>query len=166
MLICALAGGGPPPPPTFVTLMTRVPLKPPALAVIVVFPTATPVTTPVDEPTVAIAKFDDAHAMVALTVVPAELRAAADSATDAPTATDVALPLIETLAMVWLVVLPVLPLGDVGELLPPPPPQAVSARAIAQVNALARWARRVGCERLIVIIRTTRLQAETSPVLW
>jgi hypothetical protein len=100
MVICALAGGGAPPPPGFVTLMTRVPLKPPALAVIVVLPTATPVTTPVDEPTVAIAKFDDAHAMVVLTVVPAELRAAADSATDAPTATDVALPLIETLATV------------------------------------------------------------------
>jgi hypothetical protein len=114
--------------------MTRVPEKPPALAVIVALPTATPVTVPVDAPTEATAVLDEVHAIVALTAVPDEFRAAAESVTEAPTATDVVLPEIETLAMVWLVVPVVLPPGDVGLLLPPPP-QAVMLRLSETVNA-------------------------------
>lgn len=135
MSTCALAGGGPPPPPALITVMTREPEKPPALAVIVALPTATPVTVP-DPSTVAADVFDDAQVNVPLTAVPAELRAVAESETVDPTVTVVVLPEIETLAIVVLPV--VLPPGDVGLLLPPPPPpHAIAARASEQVRVRA-----------------------------
>ena len=116
---------------------------------IVALPTATPVTTPVDAPTVATALLFDDQANVAPTAVPNALRAAALSCTEAPTATDVVFPLIETLAMVCEPVF-VLP-GEVGESPPPPPQATIAIASVEEVNARARRADRAGKLRRVGI---------------
>ena len=68
MLFRSLAGGG----TAAVTVMARVLLIPPAVAVIVALPMATPVTRPVAAPTVATALLLDDQPKVADTAVPAE----------------------------------------------------------------------------------------------
>lgn len=102
LIVADVAGGGG--VPGAETVITRVPLTPPAEAEIVATPAATPVTTPVLLPTVAIAVFDDDHEIVDETTVPAEFSAEALRVMLDPTATDVAFPVIDTLATVWFCV--------------------------------------------------------------
>jgi hypothetical protein len=100
MLIVATSGGGPPPPPLFSTLITRVPLIPLAVAVMVALPTATPVTVPVELPTEATEGLFDDQANVAETGWPLELDAMADNVTLDPTVTEVVFPVMDTDATV------------------------------------------------------------------
>jgi hypothetical protein len=135
------------------TVMIRVPVKPPADAVIDAVPTATPVTTPVLAFTEAIVGWPDAHAKVAVTGVPAELRAVAVSVTLSPTFTVVVFPPTETLATVLLVLL--FPPGLVGELSPPPPPHATAAARRLRVVARRIAADRGWGVRFVGITRPT-----------